>query len=1733
MLDLLNVNNNDHDRIPCIRVYAGLHSGFSTSSKVQFWGLYDIEPKTGVLDIYLSSKTPDRAGTLLHTFLSSRGLSRAQCFAAEFAMADQQGSLSRIWRLPARLVNDLEQLSPEETILFLRRLILTRCPDDSLFLARLRECCEYQLMEVPTLAQLRKLSSTVYLGGHISPRDLVVARLDWLRDKGCWHPDPAMAVSIFEDVETRVHKVLMNGETELLAQLGVVIQAILRKDQIDGRADIFALSVFCAFRKLAVDEIYLEVLDRNPLPNHAADQAACFSENFALGSRCESFFDTTARSLGRVISDRYRSYYMLHQPPRREEGFTDLPSAYAPMQIDLDPQDGKEVVPAYYQITFLGIFAVPALIDIMLLTTIGRGLYLTTFMTSTEKTMATTALMLALLVCGAVGSWITSGGCYYLYANAFPAMNMFCLTRFVAGIAIVLIGGSVGFIVIAVLKGITAALVFFFYFAMLTTYLLTLAALSIYQVPGSSFQSGRTVIMLCIPILFISPIVSLWTEHDIAVYFCVLSIFLLSLLYGARKTMSQWSTWYLNIPHVTDVEVCSWYVDKRVESDCSSENLEDVAMGPHPRKALHAAVLKECSRHFWTKAATNPLVLKLAKGYSSTTFLMSWYCRFKRTRMPLPYSATWNLTLKAALENMTNMQKGLKLHGAFLHWRHTGSDIMSGLLYFVVALLDKWAALVSGGAMVGLSAASSAEYRLAVGFGLCYYLIGAVSLDTVSQPLWTAANENTDQPITSLRFLRQATKNDVRARQALYWKSLTKFFFMHIWGISITSALMWTFEGSRNATIMYLGYLGAYTGLLWYQYNKIYCGNDSAKCLTVACTIGLPIGIVLHVYLPYFAFSGAISLAIGTWIAAIYSMRLSKIGWPSIFWSSSATQSSIGDVETKSLPPFYFASSLEPYSEISQATLCQTFDSICDLKAEKRYNLQPSEHPGARVLETLLDQSISSKSDILTRAFPSSRFMLQEIAGHWTAGRTIVELVSTRYLPHNEQKLRSISRKNGDGLHIFVFLGLDLDGNEWTINIHRNRKIVAELVVQATFEAQLGLSHDHAMLAELLVVSDRGGEKLVLPEGIKQQLETSTRERTRVIGNWDRSLLRYLLLGIDCERDWDHLPQQVRSFLLKRCCGQSESMSPVVEGWIRSRICPTDSIDPLEFVARCNLGATSMLSLYAFASSVNGHGLWDEDDSPISDPSYERLLGSASLPAVAGPRSMHEQVQRRGSAFIQSIKICIKFLCISLTADPEHQRELHYMIHGKPILIKWPVTFFLDGIWSFCKVLQGYIIPLVLFHGREKVARLHNDMRGMKTVIHKSRIVIESLNGPSTCFLAAQPGGASRLSQYSGRHDHEPSDCKQLMAINTYTDKLTLRQREEFRDQQVVNMFTYEYNQDGKKLSQKFPIQRQCLKGDLTGEIVQYDERGYISTGSTLRGVNPVKFTYWYRSSAKFEDELLRGEYIFPHITIRVSWSMPGRKDPRRLDEWIPFTKVTEATFVQGSEIHHASWTYEHKSHPEISTTLNGELIATPEMIRDDWFHVLKKPSKCGFLNDNPLLSFSSGKSSFLSRMLGFNVKRYPISTSQARTRLWKTWKGGKELDAVTARWLDEGLLRSDRVLKSYWKNRDRGRLNAAKEYLDAQADTIMARVDVDPEISSWVHIAFKISDFYSFGQGGDSRINTRTLSTQLRDSDDELHILAMDTSTWPNEPGGVSACRRDMVNDLKTIKCKFCVCPT
>lgn len=185
---------------------------------------------------------------------------------------------------------------------------------------------------------------------------------------------------------------------------------------------------------------------------------------------------------------------------------------------------------------------------------------------------------------------------------------------------------------------------------------------------------------------------------------------------------------------------------------------------------------------------------------------------------------------------------------------------------------------------------------------------------------------------------------------------------------------------------------------------------------------------------------------------------------------------------------------------------------------------------------------------------------------------------------------------------------------------------------------------------------------------------------------------------------------------------------------------------------------------------------------------------------------------------------------------------------------------------------------------------------------------------------------------------------------------------------------------------------------------------------------------------------------------------------------------------------------------------MNGQRVDTPPLILYDHLDVLKKPKKTSFLDDNPLFSFSSIHSNPLTRWLGFYTRRYPVSTSQARSWLWKAWKEDPGFDGVIVRWLDERLLRRDDVLRPYWRHRDFGHLGTAEDFLDQNRDAVMASVDLDNTISSWTPLALKVNDLYSFGQGGDACSRTRSNLTAQEEDETALHVIAVDTGTWPNE---------------------------
>jgi glycosyltransferase involved in cell wall biosynthesis len=1086
--------------------------------------------------------------------------------------------------------------------------------------------------------------------------------------------------------------------------------------------------------------------------------------------------------------------------------------------------------------------------------------------------------------------------------------------------------------------------------------------------------------------------------------------------------------------------------------------------------------------------------------------------------MPLMFSVTWNLQCNAGIDTLKEIQKGLKLHNAFVHWRHAGDEVWCGVLYFVIALMDKWVALVSGGTIVGLSAATSPIYRLAVGFGLASYLVSAIFLDGVAQPLWATANKKASRPISSLPYLKQVFLDDATARRRLYWTTLAKFFLMHSYGVAMTAALMWTLEGSRNAVIMYLAYMGAYIGLLWYQYNRIYTGALALYDLVLGAALGLPIGVLLRHFAPDFDFGSVTALAVSTWTVAILSIWTSRVGWPRFKDHNS-------DIGTEQAAVFHYDENPGLSNHLTQRTLSEIYDSILALPSELHHRISPDGYLGVQITKILMAGNIGSQPDLVKDAFKSAEDILLRTIEIWQNGDIIVDLVAPWSTFQPGENIRSISRTNGDRLHILVFISPDVTGADWTSNFGRNCKVVGEILLQATSESRCGISHNHSMLAKLLAVAQNPTRELCLPESAKLQLERSAVTRAELIRSSNKILLRHLLLGLDSDTEWDDLSHDIRSCLLKRCCAEPCHMSPGQLSRLQSRLSRDHSDDIYQQIARSNLGANITILAKSYAEMLSADYVCL--DAPKSfDSSFANFIGSPTVLVMNEPQgNFKERLKLRFTRIGQAIRVYTKFLMVILVADPEFQRELNYLISGKPWIIRWSLPYLLNSIWLFCKHLQALILPLVLLHGNEEVSKIYCRMKGMKTTVESHRIIVEGLNGPYTCFLTIQPDGNKQLHQYSGILLRQPISPECLKAINTYNKSLALIRREEYSKRSLVGLFAYEYDDSGNSQDSKLPIQRQCLQGKSDKQLIHYDARGYITSGSYIENENLVNFKFFYRNNAKFDDELLRAEFSLAHITIKVSWCVKPWKRAEKLDYWIPSSKVMEATFIEGSDIHHSTWSYEHRSHPVIKTTLNGLPAATPPMVRYDWFKVLSKPEKCNFLADDPLFSFTSMRANLVWRMLGLNVQNRRISTSSARTCLWEGWKGSKNLDAATVRWLDELSLRSDQTLKPYWKARDWGRLKTATDYLDAQSDAVMARTDINPDISSWTLLAYKMSDLYSFGQGGDATINTRTQMTQMQDEDDTLHVLAMDTGTWPNEGGGVSACRRDMVNDLKSIR--------
>lgn len=343
-----------------IQVYIGLDSGFRRPNDVQFWAVHDIDLDTGALNIYISRYCTDYQNTILHTYLSSRGFPRHACFAAEM-LADAFPDNKPKTNLPARMLKDIKLLTPSDILFFFQHMKLSDPEVDDMLLMRVSALLEEQILDGPSFDRLRELDTAGYLSGRVPEQIIIESRGIWYEKHGYQHFDTDVALKIFRTVAFNFVDILLSGRNDDLEAITDVLESVITADGFDAYADIVALAVFCAARKAAFNEIYLEVSDRNPLFNEFSDQAGAFSELFALGSRCEDYFDLTPSAFGKLLSDRHRAHYSkpVNQPPL-QIGYADgFASSYAVAQIDMDDTTKVSEMPAYQRLTFLSVFAIP------------------------------------------------------------------------------------------------------------------------------------------------------------------------------------------------------------------------------------------------------------------------------------------------------------------------------------------------------------------------------------------------------------------------------------------------------------------------------------------------------------------------------------------------------------------------------------------------------------------------------------------------------------------------------------------------------------------------------------------------------------------------------------------------------------------------------------------------------------------------------------------------------------------------------------------------------------------------------------------------------------------------------------------------------------------------------------------------------------------------------------------------------------------------------------------------------------------------------------------------------------------------------------------------------------------------------------------------------------------------------------------------------------------------------
>ncbi|KAI7265048.1 glycosyltransferase family 4 protein [Hortaea werneckii] len=761
-----------------VRIFMGLDSGFTLPDEGgHLWAVSDDshgEDET-VLDLHISLKASNDVATIWHAYLAHCGVPRLRRFEEELLLRSASDTSSS-FALPLSISKELESSSEAELLYLVEQMRVSE--EQHAFNEAILEKARQLLIEDTSTQAWKALHSKACLDDFSNIRSLLQERLRF-HFKATKIPTVDNLVSFYGLLEQTLDTALLQCDRDTLNMLtNPVLETYGHAGpahKVTPFADIYGLLFFCALRRLAFENVYLETTDRCPLFLSQPDQAGVFAELWVLGSQCEMYFGILPRALGEIIYNKYCQYLSQNPPPVDSWDGKDVFTAYStpaprvskPMQTILSGS-GSGMVPegdtpektvkafrgppkyarAVREVGALSIFCFPAIMDVALLTFLGRGLYLTAFMDDEVKRMADYAILTALVMTGGVTGWVGSTGGFYLF-NRFSAAMM--LTSVVA---------FAGFIAFGVQYSWFAGLMFVLYLIPLSLFLTLLGIFATMHRSGSPLPSGRSAMWKCLPILMISPILTVFVRGwDLLIYLLVVYTFTGCLLISFRRLCHEWTDWHIKVPNFKEKDLLAWYrKHASVYSDADATTLAGMARCVLQQE-IDEVQRQKRSWAFWNRSNdTDPFVMKMANGMKFADFLLRKDA--SAGEPPELFTTTWFVQLELALDNQRQSMRGLKEHSSFINYRYSRYDLGQNVGLFLAALLDRLVSVVMSARGHEPTAFNNPRNRYAICFALLHFLGGALAVDVVLQRCWGAISVMSNEKLGGVDDLNRVLASD-------------------------------------------------------------------------------------------------------------------------------------------------------------------------------------------------------------------------------------------------------------------------------------------------------------------------------------------------------------------------------------------------------------------------------------------------------------------------------------------------------------------------------------------------------------------------------------------------------------------------------------------------------------------------------------------------------------------------------------------------------------------------------------------------------------------------------------------------------------------------------------------------------------------------------------------------------------------------------------------------------------